>query len=267
MLFKRAIFMAAEWRGFMKVLVIGGTGNISTAIVDRLNELGHAVTVFNRGLRPIRYKQPVQIINGDKANKADFIEKMKPHRFDAVIDMISYNFSEAQITLDAFDDVHFVFTSTVATYKRPFRGAAVTEDFELWDTEAYPYGYHKARMEDFLNEQSSAGRKITIIRPSLTYGIGCKNIGILRNNYGIIKRIRAGKPIIVFGDGTNPWDFTFAPDIAKVYAGVLCRELYFGQAYHVTSGDVRIWDDLYLEFGKIIGAEPKLLHLSTEMLM
>ena len=255
----------------MNVLIIGGTGVISTAIVDRLNEFGHDTTVYNRGLRPIRYKQAVHEIKGDKKDEAAFIAEMKNRRFDAVIDMISFNPKDAAVTLGAFKDhdTHFVFTSTVAVHKRPFKNAErIQETYETWDTEEYyPYGFHKARMEDFLNGQMLSGRKITIIRPSLTYGLGSKNIGVLRQNYGIVKRIQQGKPLIMFGDGTTPWEFTFALDLAKAYTGVLRRDVCYGQTYHATSGDARIWDDLYLEFGKIIGCEPKILHMSTEMLM
>ncbi|MCL1987819.1 MAG: NAD-dependent epimerase/dehydratase family protein [Firmicutes bacterium] len=256
----------------MNILVIGGTGVISTAIVDRLAELDNNVTVFNRGTRPVRYKSKVNVLTGDKTKTEQFNQTMKSQSFDAVIDMISYTKDDAAITLDAFwslsEQPHFIFTSTCATYKRPIRAVTITEDFERWtDDSFYPYGYHKACMEDYLLKRAEDGEKITVIRPSLTYGIGSKNIGVLRNNYGIIERLKRQKPVVVFGDGTNPWEFTFAPDIAKAYAGVVCREHCFGQIYHATSGDPRIWDDLYLEFGKIIGIEPKILHISTEMLM
>jgi nucleoside-diphosphate-sugar epimerase len=121
-------------------------------------------------------------------------------------------------------------------------------------------------MEHFLREKMN-DFPITIIRPSLTFGIGCRNVGIMRNNYGIIRRIRQQKPIVVFGDGTNPWAWTFAADLAKAYAGALGRSCCFGQVYHVTSDDRHIWDDLYLEFGHLAGAEPRLIHISTEMLI
>ena len=251
----------------MKVLVLGGTGVISTSIVDRLNECSYDATVFNRGMRPARYKNPVKTIVGDK-NAADFAQKVKSGGFDAVIDMISYNKDDAAGTLQAFEgqDVHFVFTSTVAAYKRPYNSIPVVESNDTYDTDIFPYGYHKAQMEGFLNEKSAQGVKITIIRPSLTYGIGCKNIGVLRNNYGSIHRIEQQKPLIMFGDGTNPWAYTFAPDLAKAYVGCLNRPVCFGQTYHATSDDVRIWDDLFLEFGKIVGKTPKILHMSTEVL-
>ncbi|GHU85581.1 hypothetical protein FACS189473_4690 [Spirochaetia bacterium] len=251
------------------VLVIGGTGVISTEIVNRLCALSYEVTVFNRGQRKARYRGKVETITGDKKDEAGFRAHLASRRFDGVIDMISYNPEDAALTLDALGDRggHFIFTSTVAAYKRPVRQAPIVETNELFDSESFfPYGYHKARMETFLRTKM-AEFPITAIRPSLTFGIGSKNVGIMRNNYGIIRRLRQGKPIVVFGDGTNPWAWTFAPDLAKAYAGALCRPVCYGQIYHATSDDRHIWDDLYLEFGRAAGAEPHLIHISTEMLM
>jgi len=253
----------------MNILILGGTGVISTSIVDRLHELSHHVTVFNRGLRKARYKTAPEIIVGDKSDKARFKEVFKGRSFDGVIDVLSYNGEEASQTLDALGNRggHFVFTSSVAAYDRPVRKNPVTEDCPLQQRESvFPYGYHKGKMEVFLATKKT-DFPITIIRPSLTYGIGCRNVGVMRNNFGIVRRIRQGKPIVVFGDGTNPWAWTFAPDLAKAFVGVLCRPICYGQVYHATSDDRRYWDDLYLEFGRCAGIEPKLIHISTEMLL
>ncbi len=253
----------------MHILVIGGTGVISTDIVNRLLELSHTVTVFNRGLHKVRYRGNPRILTGDKKNRAEFNSILKGQNFDAVIDMISYNPDDAEATLAALENraKHFVFTSTVAVYKRPFRGVPVPETAEVFDTDIFPYGYHKARMEHCLQKRMDEGIPITIIRPSLTYGIGSANIGVLRSNYGIVERIRQKKPLVVFGDGTIPQTFTFAPDLAKAYAGVLCKKECFGEIYQACSDDQHIWDDLYYAFGKVVGEEPRLIHISTEMLM
>ncbi|MDR1748077.1 MAG: NAD-dependent epimerase/dehydratase family protein [Spirochaetaceae bacterium] len=253
----------------MHILVIGGTGVISTEIVNRLLELSHDVTVFNRGIRKVRYRGNPRVLTGDKKNREEFYSVLKGQSFDAVIDMISYNPEDAAATLAALENRagHFVFTSTVAVYKRPFRSIPVPETAEVFDTDIFPYGYHKARMEQYLRERMQDGVPITIIRPSLTYGIGSANIGVMRSNYGIVERIRQKKPLVVFGDGTIPQTFTFAPDLAKAYAGVLGRKECFGETYHACSDDQHIWDDLYYAFGKVVGEEPRLIHISTEMLM
>ena len=253
----------------MNVLVIGGTGAISTAIVDRLHALSHHVTVFNRGIHKARYRDTPEIITGDKQNKEQFRQLLKDRNFDGVIDMISFNAEDAALTLDALGHRghHFVFTSTAATYRRPVRKLPVTEDCEIISREEESsYGYNKAMMDRFLQVKMKE-IPITIIKPSLTYGIGTQIVGVMRNSYGIVKRLREHKPIVVFGDGTNPWTWTFAPDLAKAYAGVVSRTICYGETYHATSDDHHVWDDLYTEFGKCVGEKPRLVHISTEMLM
>jgi nucleoside-diphosphate-sugar epimerase len=253
----------------MDILILGGTGVISTSIVDRLHELSHHVTVFNRGVHKARYRTAPEIITGDKQNREQFKDLLKDRKFDGVIDMISYNPEDAGLTLEVLGDRggHFVFTSSVAAYKRPMKKFPASEDLELISKkEESAYGYHKGKMEAFLKTRMNEF-PITIMRPSLTFGIGCRNVGIMRNNYGIVTRLRRHKPIVVFGDGTNPWAWTFAPDLAKAFAGVLCRPVTYGETYHATSDDHHVWDDLYREFGRCVGEEPSLVHISTEMLM
>jgi nucleoside-diphosphate-sugar epimerase len=123
----------------MNVLVIGGTGVISTEIVNRLRECSHRVTVFNRGLRKIRYRGEVDFIIGDKNNEAEFRAVLEGRRFDAVIDMISYYPEDAARTLDALGERggHFIFTSTVAVYKRPVRAIPIVETNELFDNDDF----------------------------------------------------------------------------------------------------------------------------------
>jgi len=42
----------------MKILIIGGTGLISTAIVNQLVDRGDDVTVYNRGVTPGAFPKP-----------------------------------------------------------------------------------------------------------------------------------------------------------------------------------------------------------------
>lgn len=255
----------------MKVIVLGGTGVISSQISQQLWEAGHEVTICNRGSKKLPNAERYEWIVGSKTDAAAFQSLMSGRSFYVVIDMISFSEQDARITLDAFRGRagQFIFCSTGAAYKRPFLTTPVREEGELlFDDPAFPYAYEKALMEQYLQRViQEEGLAITIIRPSLTYGIGAANLGVLRQNYNIVHRIRNGLPLLMFGDGKLPWSFTFAPDLAKAFVGAVGNERTFGQAYHATSEENRIWDDLYLEFGRILGVEPKIVHLPTELLM
>lgn len=255
----------------MNILILGGTGVISRAIVKELISRKCDVTVFNRGKRASGLQLPVKEIIGDKTNRSHFEGAFDGMTFDAVIDMISYNEDDARSTVKTFTGKtqQIVFCSTIAAYHRPYRSIPCTEETEiLTESNEFPYGYLKACMERYLQKVMEEGKvKITIIRPSLTFGEGSANLGVLRQNFGIVDRIRKGKPLISFGDGKAPWTFTFAPDLALGFAGVLGNSAAYNKAYHVTGEERRLWDDIYREFGKIIGKEPVIRHLPSELLV
>ena len=255
----------------MDILIIGGTGVISRVITAELLQRNHTVTLFNRGQRQNPYAGEVETIYGDKKNTEQFSASMQGRRFDAVIDMISYNRDDLQQTVRALGSRsgHLIICSTVSAYQRPFPVQPAREtDLRLTDDPVYSYGYEKAKMEKAIQVLvREKNLPITIMRPSLTFGIGSKNIGVLRQNYNIVDRIRKGKPLIMFGDGKTSIQFSFAPDVAKGFAAACGNPLTFGKAYHVTSQEYHIWDDLYMEFGRLIGMEPTIAHMPTELLL
>ncbi|NHN34041.1 NAD-dependent epimerase/dehydratase family protein [Paenibacillus agricola] len=255
----------------MNVLILGGTGVISREIVAQLLSAGHEVVVFNRGTRKLPFSSDVEWIIGDKSDNQSFNEAVKKRTFDVVIDMISFNEADARSTVSTFNERagQLIMCSSVAAYKRPYKSAPIKEDAEeLFDNPEFAYAFQKAEMERYLQRNIGKGQlPVTIIRPSLTYGIGGSNLGVLRQNYNIVQRIRNNKPLLMFGDGTTPWGFTFAPDLAKAFVGAVGNKRTYNQAYHATNEDVHIWNNLYEEFGNIIGIEPQIVHISSELLV
>ena len=80
----------------MKILIIGGTGNISTAITRTLVERGDDVTLYNRGRSRSQIPEGYKTIIGDRTDYAAFEAQMADAgRFDCVIDMICYKPEEA----------------------------------------------------------------------------------------------------------------------------------------------------------------------------
>lgn len=254
----------------MKVLILGGTGVISREITRQLLAENHEVVLFNRGQSQLDFAQDVRHIIGDRQDRERFEAEMHAERFDVVIDMICFNREDAESTLRAFgtNTDHLIVCSSIAAYKRPPKTIPIREDAEeLFDDPSFPYAFHKAEVERFLHTDVVQQQlPLTIIRPSLTFGPGAANIGVLRQNYGIVDRIRKGKTLVMFGDGTTPWNFTFTPDLAKAFVLSAGNSRTFGKAYHVTNEDPHLWEDLYLGFGKVIGKEPRIVHIPSELL-
>ena len=153
----------------MKVCIVGGTGNISSAVVARLLELGHEVTVFNRGIT--RQVPPgVQLIHGDRRDRASFEAAIQKEHFDAGMDMICFTPEDALSDIHAFRGVsHFIHTSTTCTY-------GIKYDYFPSD-ETHPlrpiteYGRNKVAADKaFLGAWYHEDFPVTILKPSTTYG-------------------------------------------------------------------------------------------------
>ena len=124
----------------MKVLVIGGTGNISRGIVAALQNRNHEVVLFNRGQHVDPPPPDVRVIHGDRQQRDDFEAKVSAENWDTVIDMISFNADDAASALRACQGRvgHFVHCSTVMTYGPPVqwyqspRDSPLARHIRLW---------------------------------------------------------------------------------------------------------------------------------------
>ena len=74
----------------MKVLFIGGTGTISTAITRALIERGDEVWLLNRGLRSSEFDGKVNQIIADINNEEEAAAKLSDKTFDVVCDFIGF---------------------------------------------------------------------------------------------------------------------------------------------------------------------------------
>ena len=87
----------------MKVLIIGGTGNISTATARTLVARGDEVTLYNRGQRQVDIPGAYKTIIGDRYDHAAFEAQMaQAGTFDCVIDMIGYAPEDVESAVRAF---------------------------------------------------------------------------------------------------------------------------------------------------------------------
>ncbi len=255
----------------MKLLVLGGTGAISGEIVRQALVQGHDVTIFNRGTKPTSYMKDVHIIIGDRHDKKSFSELMSSVDADVVIDMICFREEDAKQTVQTFSGraKQLIFASSIAAYARPYHSFPVQESCEtLREDPAFSYGYHKAEMERYLQKEMGKSPKtaITILRPSLTFGTGSTNFGILRQNRNVVRRIKEGKPVIMTGEGVIPWSFTFTPDLAAAFLLTCENKKTFNDCFHVTNTELVVWEDLYKAVGRAIGKEPVLYYISSELL-
>jgi len=242
----------------MKVCVVGGTGNISTSIVQLLLEQGHDITCFNRGQSgPL--PDGVRLIRGDRHETESFEKTMQAEQFDAAIDMICFNADHAASSVRAFRDVgHFVMCSTVCTYGVEPDWYPVTEDHPLRPLDGY--GRNKAAADAvFMAAYHQHGFPVTIIKPSTTYGPQMGLFRQIRSDFSWLDRIRKGKPILVCGDGTVLHQHLHVDDAALCFANVIGKQRCLGQTYNMVDRGFIRWTDHHRLAMKVLGREVELV--------
>ncbi len=247
----------------MNVLLLGGTGLISTGIVKHLLKRNVKLTLFNRGKRENRLPDGIETIQGDRNEFEPFEREMKARKYDVVIDMICFNNRQAESAVRAFAGRcdHYIFCSTVCTY-----GAQIPSNVLIDET--FPqnpvsqYGRDKMACEDvFLRAHDAKQFNTTVIRPSHTYGPGHWLIDNLEFNPTAWDRIQQNLPVLCAGDGLGLWVSTHRDDCGKLFAYAAMNPNTYGQCYNATRDRIFTWRDYFKEAGAALGKKPQIIFM------
>ncbi|HUS46727.1 MAG TPA: SDR family oxidoreductase [Phycisphaerae bacterium] len=245
----------------MKVLYIGGTGEISYACVQRSVEVGHDVTVFNRGLSAEPLPDGVRRITGDVKDDAAYAA-LGREDWDVVCQFLGYEPADAERDVRVFGEScgQYVFISSATAYQKPPKRTVVTEDTPL-ENPYWPYARAKIAMERYLRDQhASEAISVTIVRPSHTHRTRFPG-GIAKGDDWAWRMLN-GRGIIVHGDGQSLWTLTYSSDFAVPFCNLLGNQRAVGEAFHITRHmESYTWDRIFIEMGRALGAEPRLVHV------
>lgn len=252
----------------MKILFIGGTGFISTAVSRMAIERGMELYLLNRGIRSSEIPGSIQL-TGDIHHPESMRNALKDLKFDVVVDWIAFTPEDLERDLQVFRGrtKQFVFISSASAYQKPPVKYVITESTPLknpyWD-----YSRNKIACEELLMKAyREEDFPVTIVRPSYTYntylpvaigGFGC---------YTLADRMLKGKPIIVHGDGSSLWVNTHAEDFAKGFLGLIGNEKAIGQAFHITSDEVLTWNQIYQTIADELGVEAKMIYIPSDFIV
>lgn len=250
----------------MKVLFIGGTGNISTASSRLALVKDVDLYLLNRGSSKTDISGAKMII-GDINSPNELLELGK-HHWDVVVNWIAFTPEdiERDIALFKGKTKQYIFISSASCYQTPLSYPIITESTplcnNLWD-----YSNDKIRCEDrLMKAYRDEGFPITIVRPSLTYDTVIPiAIGGFKE-YTTANRILNGEEIIVHGDGTSLWTVTHSDDFAKGFVGLLGLTQAIGHAFHITSDEILSWNTIYKILADSLGREANIVHIASDFI-
>lgn len=254
----------------MKILLIGGTGTISSAITRQLAESGHDLWLLNRGNRKNEVPAGVTQIIADINDTAEVLQQIGDLKFDAVCEFIGFLPSQVERDIRLFKGRtrQYVYISSASAYNKPAASHIITEGTTLANP-YWEYSRNKIACEELLLDAwREEGFPITIVRPSHTYcerGVPVSVHGP-KGSWQVLKRIMEGRPVLVNGDGSSLWTLTWNEDFARGFIGLLGNPKAIGEAFQIMSDEQLTWNQIYECVGNALGVAPKLYHVASDFL-
>lgn len=247
----------------MRILIVGGTGLISSEIATQVAEQGHDLTLVTRGQSTTAAPPPgAKVITAD-ATGAEALRaalrgpRLRGEKFDAVVQSVAFTPEHVAQDVETFAPLtdHYILIATSASYRTYDRFHALSEG-DPQENLYWEYAQLKAQAERVLWERADAtGLGWTIVRPAHTYGPSKipAYTGNSRHPWTIVDRMRRGADIAVPGDGTALWTITHASDVAAGIVGLMGNSDALGTAVHITSDEALTWNALYGSIARAAG--------------
>ena len=244
----------------VSVLFLGGSGEISQACVDRAVELGHKVTVFNRGNTAAHPE--VESVVGDVREERQ-LQSIAKRDFDVVCQFLTYTAEDAERDAKFFAEHcgQFIFISTASAYQKPWYSGVITEHTPLANP-FMAYSRNKIACEHLFS--TTEGLPTTIVRPSHTYRTRLPSILIPGDH--LLWRILQDKPALVPDEGATLWTLTHATDFAHAFCALFGRHETIGESFHITDSNAHSWREIYSTIAAACGKDLELVSVASNTL-
>ena len=249
-----------------KILVIGGSGHVSGAVVRAALAANYQVTTLTRGEKPPVGK--VRTLHADRHDGAAVAKAMQSvagERFAAVIDCIGFNAEDMRQDLEVFAQQtdHLIFISTDWVYEptlRRFPQPVENSPYITSDRDGFEaYGWGKLMAEHYLREHAPAHLKYTIFRPCHIYGmpseLGCFP-GHCRDKE-LIAKLLNGETLQLVDNGRLLQQPIDCDDLAKTMISCIGNEKAYGKVFNMAGPDIVESRKYYEIIAEALGVELK----------
>jgi nucleoside-diphosphate-sugar epimerase len=252
----------------VRVLVTGGNRYIGRHLVFELARQGHDVTVVNSHESPL--PDGTRRLHADRRVPGELSSVLAAHRdeFDVVFDNTAYTVGDLEPMLGLFEGRvrQFVFTSSVAVYKRSFIQPVREQSPRHAPGDPDPrkaYGVGKVECEDHLRDlHSSRGFPATSLRVTHTIG---PHTPLASREPVFFRRLELGRPILIPGEGFPFVHLVHVQDVARLMVSLIGNDRAIGQAYNVAGAEITSVLGCIRLMARAVGVEPDIVHVPLDV--
>ena len=234
----------------MKILFIGGSGNISWWCVEEALKRGNEVYELNRAMTRVTRRTVqagVHELIADVRDENAVQRAVGDEVFDVVCDFICFNKSQAEQMIRLFEgrSSQYIVISSEAVYRRESRYLPFKEDTPQYDeTVQDSYILGKIEVEHtFKKAYQDNGFPMTVVRPGYTYDT-IVQMPVGQNCFTAPRRLMQGYPFLMPGDGINLVAPLHSRDFARAFAGLIGKKETVGENFHIAAEHLITWNEM-----------------------
>lgn len=253
----------------MRVLVFGGTRFLGRAVVERLLERGHDVTLLNRGQSGAGLFPGVPRITLDRRDLS--AAALGDVTWDAVVDMNAYFPREIESAVNTLRGRtrRYVLCSTGSVYTdlRPYpvhedAAIAACTPEQAEDTGMETYGARKAECERRLTALAAeAGMTRFIGRPVVVYGPH----DYTDRMHFWLEAARRGQ-VVLPGEGLAIFRTIYVGDLARLFVAMVEADSEHASVYNVAATELFSLRELVEACASVTGTQPAIRNVPAAVL-
>ena len=239
----------------MKLLILGGSGQLSGRVAALALAQGHEVWTLTRGRRPL--PEGMHALTADRSDHGAVRAVLDAAgvRWDACLDCTAQNPADAQLCVDAIGRYtdRFVVISTDSVYHPAYKTVPQDESNEHYLTDG-GYGATKRLMEEVYLASSL---NYTIFRPGHIFGAGFQPGCYPEHSRqpDLLAHMRAGKPLRLVGGGEFLIHPIFVDDLALAVLDCIDKPAAFRQVFCIGGAEAVTNADYFRTLGRIIDVD------------
>ena len=268
-----------------RILVTGGAGFIGSHVAEALIRRGHMVTVLDdlSGGKEANVPAGAAFVRGSITD-APLVDRLfAESAFEYVYHLAAYAAEGLSHFIKRFNYTNnvigsvtlinaavntgvrgFVFASSIAVYGTT-ETLPMTEAMTPHPEDSYGIAKHAVEQELQIT-RAMFGLDHVIFRPHNVYGPQQNIADRYRNVVGIfMNQILHGRPMTIFGDGTQTRAFSSVEDVAPVMADVLAVPDAWNQTFNIGADEPTSLNDLAGQVADAMDVEPRVRHLPARI--